>query len=358
MSRQPASPVAHVGGHPIVLPRLSRVMPAVPRPQPARPVTRETAVPRTSSRRPAPRWRMADTAFRLTSTAFALSVLAITGAIAVELFVRSAPARRAFGWSFLWTGVWDPVFSKFGALPFIYGTLATTAIALAIATPLGLGAAICLAELMPRRLGDGLTFLLELLVAVPSVVYGLVGVFVLVPLVRSVGAPIERLLGGLPLFAGPVYGIGLLTAGVLLAVMIVPFIIAVGREVLLAVPQAQRDGALALGATRWETVRQVVLPYARSGILGATFLALARALGETMAVTMVIGNRPDIVASLFAPAHTMAAVLANEFAEAASDVHLAALVEIGLVLFGITLVVNGVARLLILGMRGAERARA
>jgi len=304
-------------------------------------------VQRAPSRRLAPRWRMADTAFRLTALAFALSVLAITGTIAVELFVRSAPARRAFGWSFLWTGVWDPVFSKFGALPFIYGTLATTAIALAIATPLGLGAAICLAELMPRRLGDGLTFLLELLVAVPSVVYGLVGVFVLVPLVRSVGAPIERLLGGLPLFAGPVYGIGLLTAGVLLAVMIVPFIIAVGREVLLAVPQAQRDGALALGATRWETVRQVVLPY-----------ALARALGETMAVTMVIGNRPDIVASLFAPAHTMAAVLANEFAEAASDVHLAALVEIGLVLFGITLVVNGVARLLILGMRGAERARA
>ncbi len=341
MSRTPASPIAHVGARPVVLPRPSRATPAVPRPQPPRPVTREAAVQRAPSRRLAPRWRMADTAFRLTALAFALSVLAITGTIAVELFVRSAPARRAFGWSFLWTGVWDPVFSKFGALPFIYGTLATTAITLAIATPLGLCAAICLAELMPRRLGDGLTFLLELLVAVPSVVYGLVGVFVLVPLVRTLGAPIEQLLGGVPLFAGPVYGIGLLTAGV-----------------LLAVPQAQRDGALALGATRWETVRQVVLPYARSGILGATFLALARALGETMAVTMVIGNRPDIVASLFAPAHTMAAVLANEFAEAASDVHLAALVEIGLVLFGITLVVNGVARLLILGMRGAERARA
>ena len=310
MSRMPASPMAHAGRRAIAFPRLSPATPGVARPQPP-PITRETVVPRTRSRRPAPRWRLADTAFRVTALGFALSVLAITGAIAVELFVQSAAARHAFGWSFLWTSVWDPVFSKFGALPFIYGTLATTAIALAIATPLGLGAAICLAELMPRRLGDGLTFLLELLVAVPSVVYGLMGVFVLVPLMRSIGAPIERLLGGIPLFSGPVYGIGLLTAGVLLAVMIVPYIIAVGREVLLAVPQAQRDGALALGATRWETVRQVVLPYARSGILGATFLALARALGETMAVTMVIGNRPEIAASLFAPAHTMAAVLAN-----------------------------------------------
>src|SRR5262249_47346971 len=160
---------------------------------------------------------------RLTALAFALSVLAITGGIAVELFVQCAPARHAFGWSFLWTSVWDPVFSKFGALPFIYGTLATTAIALAIAPPPGPGAALCLAELMPRRVGDGLTFLLELLVAVPSVVYGLVGVFVLVPLMRTIGAPIEQFLGGIPLFSGPVYGIGLLTAGVLLAVMIVPF---------------------------------------------------------------------------------------------------------------------------------------
>ena len=358
MRGEPIGSVAHVRERPLILPRLPGVRPAVPRAQPRTSVTPEAAVPRTPSRRPAARWRMADTAFRFMALTFALSVLVITGAIAIELFVRSAPARHAFGWSFLWTGVWDPVFSNFGALPFIYGTLATTAIALMIAVPLGLGAAICLAELLPRRIGDALTFLLELLVAVPSVVYGLVGVFVLVPLMRNVGGPVAHLLGGVPLFAGPVYGVGLLTAGVLLAVMIVPYIIAIGREVLLAVPQAQRDGALALGATRWETVRQVVLPYARSGILGATFLALARALGETMAVTMVIGNRPDIVASLFAPAHTMAAVLANEFAEAVSDVHLAALVEVGLVLFGITLVVNAVARLLILGMRGPERARA
>ncbi len=305
------------------------------------------------------RRRLADGAFRLTSLAFALSVLVITGAIAIELFVRSAPARHAFGWSFLSTSTWDPVFSHFGALPFIYGTLATTFIALAIAVPLGLGAAVCLAELMPHRgVADALTFLIELLVAVPSVVYGLVGVFVLVPIMREFGTPIANTLSFIPFLAGPVYGVGLLTAGIVLAVMIVPFIIALGREVLLAVPQSQREGALALGATRWETVRHVVVPYARSGIMGAIFLALARALGETMAVTMVIGNRPEIATSLFAPAHTMAAVLANEFAEATSDIHLAALVEVGLVLFGITLVVNAVARLMILGVRGGDEVRA
>jgi len=182
---------------------------------------------------------------------------------------------------------------------------------------------------------------------VPSVVYGLVGVFVLVPAMRSVETAVQNALGFIPLFSGPIYGVGLLTASVLLAVMVVPFIIAVSREVLLAVPQTQREAALALGATRWEMVRHVVLPYARSGILGSIFLALARALGETMAVTMVIGNRPEISASLFAPAYTMAAVLANEFTEATDDVYLAALVEIGLVLFAITLVVNAIARLLI-----------
>jgi phosphate transport system permease protein len=236
---------------------------------------------------------------------------------------------------------------RFGALPFIYGTLMTTFLALALAVPVGLGAAICLAELLPLRLADGLTFLIELLVAVPSVVYGLVGVFVLVPAMRSVETVVENALGFIPLFAPPIYGVGLLTAAVLLAVMVVPFIIAVSREVLLDVPQTQREAALALGATRWEMVRHVVLPYARSGIFGSIFLALARALGETMAVTMVIGNRPEIAASLFAPAYTMAAVLANEFTEATDDVYLSALVEIGLVLFAITVIVNAIARLLI-----------
>jgi phosphate transport system permease protein len=213
--------------------------------------------------------------------------------------------------------------------------------------------------MMPRRLADPLTFLIELLVAVPSVVYGLVGVFVLVPVMRDLENAVQPVIGFIPLFAGPAYGVGLLTAGILLAVMIVPFIIAVSREVLLAVPQTQRDAALALGATRWETVRNVVVPYARSGIFGSVFLALARALGETMAVTMVIGNRPEVSASLFAPAYTMAAVLANEFTEATETVYLAALVEIGLLLFVITLVVNAVARLLIAAVhRGPKEARA
>jgi phosphate transport system permease protein len=327
-------------------------------PRPAQPLGEARQAARRAAALPARRRsRLADTAFRLTSLGFALSVLAITGVIAIELVVHSAAARHAFGWSFLTTSTWDPVFEHFGALPFIYGTLATTTIALVIAVPFGIGAAICLAELLPNRgVADALSFLIELLVAVPSVVYGLIGVFILVPIMRQFGAPIADALGFVPFLAGPVYGVGLLTAGIVLAIMVVPFIISLGREVLLAVPQAQRDGALALGATRWETVRHVVLPYARSGIMGAIFLALARALGETMAVTMVIGNRPEIVASLFAPAHTMAAVLANEFAEATSDIHLAALVEVGLVLFGITLVINGIARLLLLGMKDQVRA--
>ena len=293
------------------------------------------------------RRRLGDPLFRVLTLAFAVSVVGITALIATILYRQSALARAAFGWSFLWTSTWDPVALRFGALPFVYGTIASTAIALAIAVPLGLGAAICLAELMPRRLADPLTFLIELLVAVPSVVYGLVGVFVLVPIMRDVAAPIGATLGFIPIFRGPAYGVGLLTAAIVLAVMIVPFIIAVSREVLLAVPRSQRDAALALGATRWETVRDVVLPYARSGILGSIFLALARALGETMAVTMVIGNRPEVSASLFAPAYTMAAVIANEFTEATDDVYLAALVEVGLLLFVITLVVNAIARLLI-----------
>ena len=208
------------------------------------------------------------------------------------------------------------------------------------------------------RIADPATFLIELLVAVPSVVYGLVGVFVLVPIVRNLGTAVSSVLGWIPLFAGPVYGIGLLTAGVLLAVMIVPFIVAISREVLLAVPHSQRDAALALGATRWETVWHVVLPYARSGIMGSVILALARALGETMAVTMVIGNRPEIAASLFAPAYSMAAVIANEFAEATGKLYVSALIQIALVLFGITIVVNALARLLIASMNreGASAA--
>ena len=309
-------------------------------------------------RRRARQRRAGEVIFRLTSLGFALSAFIVTALIGVILVVDSLPALRAFGWSFPFSSIWDPVALRFGALPFIYGTLASTALAVGLALPIGLGAAICLAELLPRKLADGLAFLTELLVAVPSVVYGLVGVFVLVPAMRVVEGAIQRVLGFIPLFGGPIYGIGLLTASVLLAVMIVPFIIAISREVLLAVPQTQRDAALALGATRWETVRHVILPYARSGIMGSVFLAVARALGETMAVTMVIGNRPEISASLFAPAYTMAAVLANEFTEASDDLYLSALVEIALVLFVITLIVNGIARLLIAGVRAPDTSRA
>jgi phosphate transport system permease protein len=302
--------------------------------------------------------RLADVGFRALAAGFALSVFAITATVGTILWRDSAQARATFGWAFLWTSTWDPVAGHFGALPFIYGTLVSALIALLIAVPMGVGAAICLSELLPLRIADPATFLIELLVAVPSVVYGLVGVFVLVPIVRTAGTMVASTLGWIPLFAGPVYGIGLLTAGILLAVMIVPFIVAISREVLLAVPHSQRDAALALGATRWETVWHVVLPYARSGIAGSVILALARALGETMAVTMVIGNRPEIAASLFAPAYSMAAVIANEFAEATGKLYVSALIEIALVLFAITIVVNALARLLIAGMKrqGASAA--
>src|SRR5581483_807481 len=295
------------------IPVPSRVVPPVPSSTPVR----GAGVAVSSAARL--RRRIGDFGFRATALGFALSVFVITGLIALSLVRTSWRSVVTFGWSFLWTSTWDPVFEHFGALPFIYGTLMSSAIALLFAVPIGVGAAICLAELLPQRLADPLTFLVELLVAVPSVIYGLVGVFVLVPVVRTLGNAAQPLIGFLPIFRGPVYGVGLLTAGIVLAVMIVPFVISISREVLLAVPQTQRDAALALGATRWETIQGVVLPFARSGIFGAVFLALARALGETMAVTMVIGNRPEIAASLFAPAYTMPAVLANEFAEATSD---------------------------------------
>jgi phosphate transport system permease protein len=282
---------------------------------------------------------------------FAASIFGVvlTALIAFELFRNSSLPRDRFGWSFLFSRTWDPVADQYGAAAFVYGTLVTSAIALVIAVPLGVGAALFLAELAPRRISDGLTLLVELLAAVPSVVYGLIGIAVLVPLMRrSVQPALQGVLGWLPIFSGPAYGVSFLTAGIVLAVMIVPFIVSVVREVLLAVPREQREAALALGATRWESTWRVVLPYARLGVFGAVFLALGRALGETMAVTMVIGNRPEISASLFAPGYSMAAVIANEFTEATGDLYLQALVEVGLVLFLLTMIVNAFARILIL----------
>jgi phosphate transport system permease protein len=278
----------------------------------------------------------------------ALSVLAITAVIAYELYRNSQLPIERFGWSFLWGTTWDPIAEQFGALPFLYGTLVTSAVALLVAVPMGLGVAIFLSELAPRWLSDPVAFLVELLAAIPSVIYGLIGIFVLVPVVRNYVEPfLSGTLGFLPIFQGAPYGVGMLTASLVLAVMVVPFIVSVSREILMAVPRAQREAILSLGATRWEMVWVAILPYARSGIMGSIFLALARALGETMAVTMVIGNRPEIKLSLFEPGYTMAAVIANEFTEATSDLYLQALIEIGLVLFAVTILVNALARLLI-----------
>ncbi|MBI3298385.1 MAG: phosphate ABC transporter permease subunit PstC [Elusimicrobia bacterium] len=288
-----------------------------------------------------------DRAFRRAAFCAAAVVLALAAGIALELAWNSRQAWSRYGLPFFWTSVWDPVAEEFGAWPFLFGTLYSSFLALAISVPLGVGAAIFLTELAPRRLADAATFLIELLAAVPSVVLGLMGIFVLVPAVRAVEPALGRWLGWLPFFEGPAYGVGMLSAALVLSVMVLPYITSITRDILLGVPGPLKEAMLALGATRWEVVSKVSLPFARSGILGAVFLALGRALGETMAVTMVIGNDPKASWSLFAPAYTMSAVLANEFAEASSDLYLHALVAIGLALFAVTIVINGLARLLI-----------
>jgi phosphate transport system permease protein len=309
-------------------------------------------------RAPAARLQSGDGVAHAVAFAFGGAVIGLAGLLAWELWRHSALARRRFGFGFLVSQTWDPAAGQFGAAAFVYGTVMTSAIALLIAVPLGIGVAIFLAELAPRRLSSVTAMLLELLAAVPSVIYGLLGIAVLVPAMRQWVQPgLKTLTGGFPLFSGPAYGIGLLTAGIVLAVMIVPFIVSVGREVLLSVPREQREAALALGSTQWESTWKVVLPYARPGLYGAVFLALGRALGETMAVTMVIGNRPEIAASLFAPGYSMAAVIANEFSEASEELYLHALIEVGLVLFLLTMVVNAVARGLIAATEGTVPAR-
>lgn len=292
--------------------------------------------------------RTGDRPFQLLLAGMAAAVPVIIGAMLIALIAAAWPAIQRFGGAFFVTSTWDPVAENFGVLPFVYGTLVSSALALLIAIPLGLGVAIFLAELVPGWLRSPISFFVELLAAIPSVVIGLWGIFVLVPWVRTVLGPLLRSsLGFLPLFSGPPLGIGMLTAGLILAVMVVPFIVAVSTEVMRTVPRSQREAAWALGATGWETTRTAVLPYARSGIIGAVFLALARALGETMAVTMVIGNVPQIKTSLLAPAYTIPAVIANEFTEATSDLYVAALIYAGLVLFIVTVVVNALARLLV-----------
>jgi len=305
------------------------------------------------------RLRDGDEVARLITFLFAATVVLITLLIVFELWQGSVLPRHKFGFNFFRTSTWDPNVDQFGALPFIFGTLVTSAVALLIAVPLGIGAAIFLAELAPARLSDALEFFIDLLAAVPSVIYGVLGIFIVVPVMRDVIQPaLKEIFGFLPIFRGPAFGIGLLTAGLVLSIMVIPYIISVSREVLLSVPRDQREAALALGATRWESTWKVVVPFARTGIMGSIFLALARALGETMAVTMVIGNTPQIAASLFSPGDSIASVIANQFTEATGDVYTQSLIELGLVLFLLTFILNGLARLLIVftSQRGASHA--
>jgi len=289
-----------------------------------------------------------DDLFEKTTALFATGVLGLTLLLFALLVRESLPAIRAFGPFFATNTTWDPVLEEFGALPFLYGTVVSSLLAILIALPLGVGSAIFINEFAPAWLKTPVSFLAELLAAIPSVIYGLWGIFVLVPYLRDrFMKPVSHLLGWIPLFQGPVYGPSMLAAGVLLSIMIVPFILSVSREVLATVPQVQKEAVLSLGGTHWEMIRIVIGQHCIPGIFGATILALGRALGETMAVTMVIGNRPDILLSLFQPGYSMAAVIANEFTEATSDLHLSALVEIGLVLFLLTIVVNLAAKLIL-----------
>jgi len=289
-----------------------------------------------------------DQAFKLLLTIAAAAIPILLGFLVFQLWQGSRLAMSKFGLDFVRTSVWDPVAGQFGAFPLIFGTVLSSFLALVIAVPLSLGVAIYLTEFAPKALRQPVAFVIGLLAAIPSVVYGLWGIFVLVPVLRKSVFPFLRsVLGFLPFFQGAIYGPSMLSASIILAIMVMPYVMSVSREVLLAVPNSQREAALALGATRWEAVISAVVPYARSGIIGAIILGLGRALGETMAVTMLIGNRHEIAASLFAPGYTMAAAIANEFAEASSSMHYSALAYVAFVLFLLTVVVNAGARILI-----------
>ena len=299
-----------------------------------------------------------DWSLRWLTGAFGLLVVAIVAGIGIQLYRESVLSIEKFGWSFWTSENWDPVSGEFGALPFIWGTLYSSILALIISTPIALGVAVFTSELAPEWLQRPLVFLTELLAAIPSIVYGLWGIFVLVPVVRQLEAATPEALKAIPLFHGPPLGVGMLSASLVLAIMVIPFSSSVAREVLRSVPRAQREAAYALGATRWEAIRAALF-FGRTGIIGAVILGFGRALGETMAVTMVIGNNPQVSWSLFAPQYTMAAVIANEFTEATEELYLHALVEIGLVLFVITLVINLLSRGLIWSVgREGRRPRA
>lgn len=300
-----------------------------------------------------------DRVFQFAVTACAVSILGIVGLVLFELVSQSQLSIREFGWKFFTSQSWDPVMGEFGALPFIYGTLVSSFLALLIAVPLGVGVAIFMTEMCPKPLRGFASYLVELLAAIPSVIYGLWGIFILIPLLRTHVQPfLQTRFGWMGIFDGPLYGVSMLAAGIILAIMIVPFISSITREVMMAVPSAQKEAVLALGSTRWEMISMGVLRNARAGVFGGIILALGRALGETMAVTMLIGNRPEISKSLMQPAYTMASVIANEFTEATEDIFLSALVEIGLVLFLVTVVVNILAQMLIWTITRGHKAGA
>src|SRR5580704_2504186 len=299
-----------------------------------------------------------DIVFGWTMRLCGLAVVALLGLIVYQLAVGSQLSWHAFGWKFFGQSDWNPVEDQYGALPFVFGTIVSSLLSLVIAVPLSIGVAVFITEMCPVALRGALSFTTELLAAIPSVVYGLWAIFVLVPILREYVQPLlAKTLGWTGLFSGPPYGIGMLAAGTILAIMIIPIISSITREVLTVVPQHQREAVLALGATRWEMIRMGVLRNARAGIVGAVILGLGRALGETMAVTMVIGNRPDIAKSLFAPGYTMASVLANEFTEATGNLYLSALIEIGLALFLVTIVVNALARIMVWSVTRGQPAR-
>lgn len=318
------------------------------------PATEPSVVARMS-----PPSRFGDKAFEYLTLAMALAVVALVFLVGWQLANGSSLAIKRFGFHFLATSTWDPVAEQFGALPFIYGTLVSSLIALVIAVPLSIATAVYLTELAPAWIGQLLTSLIEMLAAIPSVILGLWGIFVMIPFLRDHIFPlIKGSLGWTPLFTGPIYGVSMLAGGIIIAIMILPIITSVSREILRSVPNLQREAAYALGATRWEVTRIAVLSYAKKGLFGAIILGLGRALGETMAVTMVIGNTPQIAASLFQPGYTLASVVANEFTEATTDLYLQALFEIGLVLFGTTILVNLIAQVLLKTMGRPTATRA
>jgi phosphate transport system permease protein len=303
--------------------------------------------------------RFGDRAFEWFTLTMASAVVMLVVLIGWELWIGSSIAIKKFGFHFIATSTWDPVAEQFGALPFIYGTLVSSAIALIIAVPLGIATAAYLTELAPLWIRQPLVSLIEMLAAIPSVILGLWGIFVMVPWLRDYPFPfLKRYFGWIPLFTGPIYGPCMFAGGIIIAIMILPIITSISREILRSVPNLQREAAYALGATRWEATRIAVLSYAKKGLFGAVILGLGRALGETLAVTMVIGNTPQIAASLFKPGYTLASVLANEFTEATTDIYLQALFEIGLVLFGITILVNLLAQLLLRTIRTTSATRA